>query len=284
MKCHDFQANVVELLRGELEEARRREALAHAVACERCGELLENERRLSAALQAVAAGQADQAAPPRIEQELVAAFHSEVARTARDGGPRLEIRNPQSAIRNPRRWLWALAAASVVLFAVMVYVLLHKPARPAVNPAKTVPRQEEPATMEAKKPAVKPGEPAAAGAKLAASARKPSKAAAPRLRRTPAAPVEAELVTDFFAIPYAEPLRPEESKRIVRVRAPRSAFAALGLEINEARALEPIDADVLLGDDNLARAVRFVGTWRPAMQPARSQTVRPAPVNARFVR
>ena len=45
---------------------------------------------------------------------------------------------------------------------------------------------------------------------------------------------------------------------MVRVRLPRSALAAFGLPMNEQRAEETIQADVVLGEDGLARAVRFV--------------------------
>jgi hypothetical protein len=39
---------------------------------------------------------------------------------------------------------------------------------------------------------------------------------------------------------------------------PRSALASLGLPMNVERANERVKADVLLGHDGLARAIRFV--------------------------
>jgi hypothetical protein len=67
---------------------------------------------------------------------------------------------------------------------------------------------------------------------------------------------EREVVTDFIPVVY-DP-EPVEHGRMVRVRLPRSALSAFGLPMNEQRAEETILADVVLGEDGLARAVRFV--------------------------
>jgi len=63
-------------------------------------------------------------------------------------------------------------------------------------------------------------------------------------------------MTDFLPVVYD--LSPIEHGRLVRVQLPRSALAAFGLPFNEQLAERPIDADVLLGDDGLVQAVRFV--------------------------
>jgi hypothetical protein len=72
-------------------------------------------------------------------------------------------------------------------------------------------------------------------------------------------PNEAESVTDFISLvadaPAATPL---ESGQLVRVQVPRAALASLGLPLNAERGNEPVKADVLLGGDGLARAIRFV--------------------------
>jgi hypothetical protein len=65
------------------------------------------------------------------------------------------------------------------------------------------------------------------------------------------------LRTEFIPVAYAEPLRPEESARIVRVRVPRTTLVSFGLPVNPERLDDRIEADVLLGEDNLVRAVRF---------------------------
>jgi hypothetical protein len=67
----------------------------------------------------------------------------------------------------------------------------------------------------------------------------------------------AEPVTQFF--PLLEPGgMPTESLRLVRIELPKSAMAELGLTIDPETAGRLVTADVILGDDGLARAIRFV--------------------------
>jgi hypothetical protein len=81
--------------------------------------------------------------------------------------------------------------------------------------------------------------------------------AAHRLRPRPArVAVKREIVTNF--IPVMVDPDPFERGRLVRVKLPRSALTAFGLPINEERFEERIQADVLVGEDGLARAIRFV--------------------------
>ncbi|HEY0099859.1 MAG TPA: hypothetical protein VGB76_13005 [Pyrinomonadaceae bacterium] len=73
-----------------------------------------------------------------------------------------------------------------------------------------------------------------------------------------AKPGEAESVTDFISLVADAPAAPPlESGQLVRVQVPRAALASLGLPLNAERGNEPVKADVLLGGDGLARAIRF---------------------------
>jgi hypothetical protein len=63
--------------------------------------------------------------------------------------------------------------------------------------------------------------------------------------------------TEFIPVVYGEPFHPEDGGRIVRVHMPRTTLASFGLPVNQDRLDERIQADVLLGEDNLVRAVRF---------------------------
>ena len=74
-----------------------------------------------------------------------------------------------------------------------------------------------------------------------------------------AKPGEAESVTDFIPLDAgASAAPPLESGQLVRVQLPRSALASFGLPLSAERGNEPVKADVLLGNDGLARAIRFV--------------------------
>ena len=63
---------------------------------------------------------------------------------------------------------------------------------------------------------------------------------------------------DFIPMPNAARIEPNEDLNLVRVEVPRSAMIALGYAVNEDRASEPVEAEVVLGADGLARAVRFL--------------------------
>lgn len=85
-------------------------------------------------------------------------------------------------------------------------------------------------------------------------------------RRTPPArnavhrvtPVQPrELVTQFYAL-TADAGEPMPGSQLLRVRLPRSAMGSFGLPVDMDRANAQINADVIVGQDGIARAVRFV--------------------------
>lgn len=68
---------------------------------------------------------------------------------------------------------------------------------------------------------------------------------------------EPEIATDFLPLTYVTEAA-QESGQVVRVRIPRATLASFGLPVNVERAHELIKADIVIGDDGLARAIRFV--------------------------
>lgn len=77
--------------------------------------------------------------------------------------------------------------------------------------------------------------------------------------RKPLAPRQAEpAATAFFALPYTDPSEPMLRGDVIRVSLPRSAMGMVGLPVNPERMFEPVQADVIVGDDGLAHAIRFV--------------------------
>ncbi len=68
----------------------------------------------------------------------------------------------------------------------------------------------------------------------------------------------SEYTTDFFMLRFGDDHLPMESGEVIRVQMPRSAFITLGLPVNIERADELVKADLLIGEDGLARAIRFV--------------------------
>jgi len=83
------------------------------------------------------------------------------------------------------------------------------------------------------------------------------------LRPTPEPPQPAEvasreIATDYIPIGYGTPLAPNEFAQIIRVSVPRSDMARFGLPIQFDTGPERVTADVVLGEDGVARAIRFV--------------------------
>lgn len=80
--------------------------------------------------------------------------------------------------------------------------------------------------------------------------------------------VSRELVTEFFPLTYSNV--PARGGYVVRMQVPRAALASFGAAAFSADASPQVLADVVIGDDGLARAVRFVqviGDRGPAQAP-----------------
>ncbi|MEP6706760.1 MAG: hypothetical protein ABJC05_04545, partial [Pyrinomonadaceae bacterium] len=67
-----------------------------------------------------------------------------------------------------------------------------------------------------------------------------------------------EIVTEFVSVGYGSAIDLQDGGQLVRVELPRSALARFGLPMNMNRVDEKVTADVLVGADGLARAIRFV--------------------------
>ncbi len=85
----------------------------------------------------------------------------------------------------------------------------------------------------------------------------PARQASAKARRRPATP-NREVTTEFFAVPYAPQFTSEDRGQLVRVRLPRESMRSFGLPVNEDRVTPVVNADVLVGEDGVARAIRFV--------------------------
>jgi len=194
-----------------------------------------NERMLSAGLKAIAS----QTLPPASVREAVIAEFRRVNRRVNEPAP---IRRPLV------QWFALAAAAAAILLAIYVAGFVRMTRAPEKTAVRVAPRVE----------ALAPIAPA-----VTAAAPKPRK-----LRRTvkvqpppadPAPPATTpEIATDFFEIPYAEPLRPDERVDVFRMQMPRANMAVFGLPVTGGRLDSRVTADVLMGEDGVVRAVRFI--------------------------
>jgi hypothetical protein len=84
-------------------------------------------------------------------------------------------------------------------------------------------------------------------------------AAAPTLTESAPAVSETEMAEgEFIPLPNAGEFDAGEEMNLVRLEFPRSAMLALGFEVGDESEGEPVSADVMIGPDGVARAVRFL--------------------------
>ena len=74
----------------------------------------------------------------------------------------------------------------------------------------------------------------------------------------PAAGTARRITTDFLPVGYGFQLDPDEFAQIIRIRVPRAEMVRFGLPVSLESGPERVSADVVLGEDGIARAIRFV--------------------------
>lgn len=163
-------------------------------------------------------------ASPEIKQRLLLEFRKTYRSRAR--------------VRRPLWWGLGLASAALAVW--IGIMILTRPA----------PRPMAPVPVAHVTPA---GGPFVTGPRLKGTvAAKQVKRASKRTRRA----VRAEVQTAFYPLPYS--VMPAENIRVLRVSLPRSAMSVVGLSVNPDRMFEPVQADVVVGEDGMARAIRFI--------------------------
>ncbi len=220
MNCREVESMVIDLARGVfVDEA----ALGHLKTCERCGERLATEKRLSEGLAAWAQASSGEGAPVEVEARLLAAFRQR--RGAR------------------RRWI-GVAAVGAIAAGVMVFEFVRVP--PLAPPTMVVARQAPGPSIDIKEPP--PAKPVVV---------KNQANRLPHLTHLPK-PQPVDVGTDFLPVDQDDGWTPLEGGRLVRVELPKSALGVFGLPVDEERGPERVRADVMVSHDGLLRAIRFV--------------------------
>jgi hypothetical protein len=178
----------------------------------------DREGRVTAALGALAARDAGREAPARVEAALLEAF------------------DRRQQARRQARFLWFCAAAAAVVLVAVGAGLLSRTQRPiepprAVVVTPAVPRIE---TAQAKAPAPR---------------------AVRRVRRPPPRP---EVVTAYIPLVYESGALEDGPSPVLRMRLPRAVLVSFGLPMSPDPAADTVDADVVLDNAGMARAIRFV--------------------------
>ena len=262
MNCQSFENVATDLARRHPFEATAlEEARAHAEGCASCAMKLEAQRSLSVGLRGLS-DEMRRVQIPSQEQKLIEALREQML-----PGRRAHVIT--------RRW-FAVAAVAAVLLVAFGVVALRSRSGPAPapikagnqkpiesnNPSPVVPlapvmpsltqenliRADNQTTRPRRHIVAKRRANRARGADLTAAS------TATAITNTAA----AEVTTEFMPLGDVSVANLQEGAQVVRVEMPRYAMARFGLPVNMERYDEKVKADVWVGADGLARAIRFV--------------------------
>jgi hypothetical protein len=243
MTCLECRDLMLEVSRHRAAPFVDRRVLAHVAECEACGRHLERERALTTALGRVAREAAGQGASPDVESRVMAAFAAQAPAV-----------NATASSGAAARWLLPAAAALLLAAGGTAWW------RPA--PEEVVAPVPGPVGVTAAAPQrsapLSPGGAAVVpppGDRPAVRHRRPVNRPAPG----PAAAARAEAIeaVGFVPLPSAAGLPPFESGEIVRLGIPVTALPNYGVDI-PAGGQASVEADLLIGQDGQARAIRLV--------------------------
>ena len=194
-----------------------------------------DEETLTSSLQLLAEDMESLNAPPEIESRLREAFRA------------------HRVVRRSHSRYWLAAVAAVLLVVISVIALRWNTDqnyqvnayRNEPTPIKDEPQPEDRRVDEPpKKQEIAP---------------KPRRRSTRRIPNNEVANhLDREIATDFMPLGYLNPATLQDGGQIIRVELPRSALVNFGLPVNMDRYHEKVKADVLLGVDGLAHAIRFV--------------------------
>lgn len=261
MNCQKFESVVPDLARGQMMEAEvRNDALAHSSECIACSSRLRNEESLTRGLRALAVQMKSLEAPRSVENRLLEAF-----------------RQPQVAATLPvtlsyrRYWLTAVAAMLLIMLGVVVVRWNRSqpelPQYAGVEQAPAPKQNKEEEKANSPKLAVNEDQRVM---KSTGSNYKPRpkrrpainptlvQASSGRSRNNGVQSNHAEVATEFMPLGYLNPRSFQDGGQIVRVEVPRTTLASFGIPVNMERYNEKVKADILLGVDGRAQAIRFV--------------------------
>ena len=258
MGCREYEADIVDLARGAGVSVEAEALLrAHLDECAGCAARFAREQHVTAALREVANSAPQPTRSDAIESQLLRAFAAQHA--AWPG------RAPAPRAPNTARTAWGwLATAAALVVAVVVWRGTASWRSPdAAGPVPAGMAAAPAASVETAPPAAEPA-PRGDEATLAALDRNVAPQAAPDPagtegeRALPAAPAEDDSVLRFVSLPTAIGLPELESGRIVRVELATAMLPAFGFDVVPESESGVVEADVLVGQDDQPRAIRFV--------------------------
>ena len=204
-----------------MDESLRRRAISHVGTCPRCSRQLADETTLSAELRLLASSMADEKPSPQVEAALLSAYRRSLLSHQALGAASYSRRFSRF-----RSWI-ALAGSAAAIFVVVLYSSYLA----GLLPEGLTDRSEI---------AERDGND------------RPQSLAQVSARRG------SEVTTNFIPVIPCQISDCMDRGQLVRVVLPRSSLLYFGLPTNESLLHEGVVADLLISEDGVARAIRFV--------------------------
>jgi len=256
MNCDQVLSHLTELaLREPMDAVRQTVCQAHLVACSNCRHRLAEIESPQRTLRQVAEADRRLEASPGVEQRLLAALRAE--------SPDLKVRPGIAG------WgsfpLWRLVAGLLLVAGLALSYLGYQSKlgwqidtgteRTVVATSGTAVEGET--TVETV-PVVR--QPRHTGHVARDSRSRPRVLADSKSRPVPVVTRDEaeEVLTDYLPLNPGQRLHPLERGQLIRVTVPRSTLGSFGFPVNPEMAMTPVKADLVVGEDGLARAIRFI--------------------------
>ncbi len=248
MKCHTLRDAIVEMARdGSAGPGTRAAVESHVEHCPSCAALLTRERQLSQGLRALAASSSADGPSDALGRRLLEVFaerqpaRASAAAVGRGGGW--------------SRWMGAAAALLVVVGSSALWLSTRRDpvveSTPSGHDMRADVRTAQPAPGPAEALSADPPRTAA----VVAGGHRPRAA-----RNRPAPASQVVRPVGFVTLPGAAGLPDFESGQIIRMEIPLASLPTYGIEIQPDAQGTPVAADLLVGQDGQARAIRLVTT------------------------
>lgn len=237
MKCADFEKAILSLAGGRLIEAGTHAAgLRHVKTCIQCAARLSEERALISGLRAVRDGLVNQQAPAHLESFLLNAFRERADRA-------VIIPMPQRKTLRTNWRVVAVAAAILLVTSAGAVDFVNSISQSKVSSTSIAPVL----ITDSPNPTPKVID-VADGAPQVQTRRH-------RLRQRVQ---RQETVTEYYPLVEGEDVDSLEFTQVIRVQLSATAVREVGLPLSYASLGGQVKADVVLGHDGMARAIRFV--------------------------
>jgi hypothetical protein len=297
MNCQSFENVVVDLARlTPLEASVRDAALAHVSCCDGCDRRLAQEKLLTGGLEALATEMKSAVAPNHLQQNLITVLRQQrlappqnnhswrylavaaaiivavalgivsykMMQTAPVDSQAHSLPSTETPVPVASKPIRNSAAPPMVAMGIAGYQTSQAPpvegsvetetsatvdsTTPINDSAGTPTRKQKPTQIAAKKQRLRKFRPDASTHSTFVSV----------VVGTVTDPEASEVMSAFMPLGDTNPANIQEGAQVVRVELPRYAMARFGLPVNMERYDERVKADVWLGADGLARAIRFV--------------------------